>query len=81
MPITKKIEEDEKEIEKKHREFINKGGSVASDKKAKGDFTNVLIRVPVSILERVDRCVERKPWMNRTQWILEAIDKKLEEEF
>ena len=81
MTIKKKIEIDDSETEKKRESFISKGGFVASDRKPKGDFSNILIRIPQSVLEKVDMCVKRKPWMTRTQWIMEALDRKLDQEF
>jgi hypothetical protein len=51
-----------------------------STKKAKTEFTNVLTRIPSSVLERVDAKVKEKPWMTRTQWIIEALITKLDKE-
>ncbi len=41
-------------------------------------FKNVLIRTPISLLEQVDNLLREKPWMNRTQWLMEAIESKLD---
>lgn len=55
--------------------FIDKGADVKSAKDK--SFKNVLIRIPFSVLNRLDELVETKPWLNRTQWIVEAIDEKI----
>jgi hypothetical protein len=81
MTIKRKVEIDESEERKKREEFILKGGQVSGDKKEKGEFSNVLIRIPQAMLDAIDQRVKRKPWMNRTQWILEAIDSQLEDGF
>ena len=55
--------------------FIDKGADVKANKDR--SFQNVLIRVPKSILIRLDEAVQNKPWLSRTQWIVEAIHEKL----
>jgi len=55
--------------------FIDKGASVKSNKDR--DFKNVLIRIPQKILTEIDELLEKKPWLNRTQLIVEAIHEKL----
>jgi hypothetical protein len=55
--------------------FIDKGADVKSSKDK--NFKNVLVRMPTSILTQLDGWVEKKPWINRTQWIVEAIHEKL----
>ena len=78
MVISKKVE---KEKEEKEREsFISKGGEVSSDKKVRANFTSIILRVPDKILNRIDLELDKKPWMNRTQWIVEAIADKLGDE-
>ena len=74
MSITKKLEKD---VNQKREEFISKGGSVHSDKKTKGDFTNICIRIPTQMLNNIDIHNHLTPWLTRTQWIAEAIDHKL----
>lgn len=55
--------------------FIEQGASVKLvDEKA---FKNVLIRIPYGLLLELDEWNTRKPWINRTQWIVEAIHEKL----
>lgn len=60
--------------------FIDKGADVKSSKDSKS-FKNVLIRIPTSILTQLDHWVEKKPWLNRTQWIVEAIHDKIKSDF
>ena len=62
------------------KSFIDKGADVKPQREVKS-FKNILVRIPVSTLNGLDYCVEKKPWMNRTQWILEAIHYKLKNEF
>jgi len=57
------------------QDFIDKGADVkASEEKS---FKNVLIRMPVCILDEVDQALKKKPWSNRTQWIIDAIYEKV----
>ncbi len=80
MSIKKRVESP-KFIEDLKREiFINNGGQVKADQKDKVEFSNILIRVPNSILKDVGICLSRKPWMNRTQWVMEAIVNLIEDE-
>lgn len=58
--------------------FISKGADVKSSRYS--DFRNILIRVPVGVLQEVDKEIQKKPWVNRTQWIVEAIHEKLTRE-
>ena len=58
--------------------FIDKGADVKA-KKEKG-FKNILIRVPNKILEDLDNLLEQKPWLNRTQLIVESISEKINKE-
>lgn len=55
--------------------FIDKGADVKANKDK--SFKNILIRVPTGILNELDTWVQKKPWINRTQWIVEAIHEKL----
>lgn len=55
--------------------FIDKGADVKGNKN-KG-FKNILIRIPINVLEQLDELIETKPWINRTQWVVEAIHIKL----
>jgi len=58
--------------------FIGKGADVKEAKYS--DFKNILIRIPIAILNAVDEQLKEKPWINRTHWIVEAIFDKLTEE-
>lgn len=64
-----------KKISRSMENFIDKGSSVKITKE-KG-FKNILIRIPVEILNELDRLLEKKTWLNRTQLIIEAIHEKL----
>jgi len=63
--------------EKKRLKSIDKGQKTYVHKI---HFTNVLFRIPVEILGQVDAKVEERPWTTRTQWIMEAIEAKLNED-
>ncbi len=65
-----------KKISREAEIFIDKGADVKPSKDNKS-FKNVLIRMPISILTQLDYIVKRKPWINRTQWIVEAINYKI----
>jgi hypothetical protein len=65
-----------KKISPATENYIDKGADVKSCKDNKS-FKNVLIRIPTSILTQLDNIVEKKPWINRTQWIVEAINYKI----
>jgi hypothetical protein len=43
----------------------------------KKDFTKILIRIPNILLIGLDLLLDEKPWLNRTQWIVDAIHQKL----
>lgn len=60
--------------------FIDNGADVKASKENKR-FKNILIRIPAAILTELDFCVEKKPWLNRTQWIVEAIHEKIKSDF
>ena len=53
-------------------------GKAIEDKPVKQKkFKNVLIRIPIDILNELDSLIEKKPWVNRTQWIIQVIHEKL----
>lgn len=58
--------------------FIDKGADVKESKEM--EFKNILFRIPMNILNQLDDCIQKKPWINRTQWIVEAIHEKLNKE-
>ncbi|MGH7889754.1 MAG: hypothetical protein ACRENF_04310 [Thermodesulfobacteriota bacterium] len=75
-PVTKQ----EEAVEAKAMKFIQKGGTSAGEKNGKGTQA-VNIKVPVSLLKRIDRAVSKRELpIYRVQWILEAISEKLERE-
>jgi len=78
MPISRSVPRDD-DRKKEKEAFIDGGGYVKEDIKKKSDFTNILLRVPNSCLERIQERLDKKQWMNRTQWIMEAIEAKLNE--
>jgi hypothetical protein len=55
--------------------FIDKGAPVKASKEK--EFKNILVRMPASILTKLDEVLEKTPWVNRTQWIVEAIYERL----
>jgi len=63
-----------KKVNASMNDFIAKG---ADSRGIIYDFKNILIRVPGSILIEMDHCVKQKPWINRTQWVIEAILDKI----
>jgi hypothetical protein len=73
MSVTKPIslvdKEKLKSIDKGRKDYVHKKES-----------TSVLFRIPISILEKVDAKVKERPWTTRTQWIMEAIEVKLDED-
>lgn len=58
--------------------FIDKGAAVKASKEK--EFKNILIRVPHTLLSELDALIEKKPWVTRTQWILDSIHEKLKKE-
>lgn len=67
-----------KVVTKSVYKFIDKGADVKANKD-KG-FKTILIRIPTGILNELDEELEKKPWLNRTQWIVEAIHDQLGKE-
>jgi hypothetical protein len=67
-----------KKVDNSLQKFIEKGASVKEGKDS--DFKNILVRVPFSILMDLDESVRKKPWTTRTQWIIEAIYERLQDE-
>ena len=64
-----------KKINQSLNSFIDKGADVKATKER--GFKNVLIRIPQNFLTEIDEALEKKPWLTRTQWIVEAIHEKL----
>jgi hypothetical protein len=61
-------------------DFINKGGSVPSEKKSPPNQKKYLLSVPSDILEKVDNSVENSRVLSRNGWIIQSIIEKLERE-
>ena len=60
---------------------INKGGSVAKVTRKKAKVSAVVVRIPSSMLQQLDRTLKAQPIKKpRHMWILEAIAEKLERE-
>lgn len=76
MAISRKIEISDEE--KERIRFIEKGGEVKGDKKENSEFTNINLRIPKCMMESISKELEKRPWINRTQWILNAMAEKLE---
>lgn len=57
--------------------LIDKGGEVKSDKKSDGDWTNINLRLPKSMLKQIDECLIDRIGLPRSVWLLEAIQEKL----
>jgi len=76
--LAKKIEKilpTEKNLEKKRREFIEKGGGVAADDQS--EWKNINLRLKSDMITKIDDIVQNERiGMNRTAWILEAIQEK-----
>lgn len=59
--------------------LIERGGSVPSEPKSRGEGTAVPLRLPRSLLNRVDQAVAGEPVKTpRNTWILRAIVEKLD---
>lgn len=67
MAITKSLDTED---ENKRKKFIAKGQD-------RGEFTNILVRIPTSMLFHIDK--QKASWQTRTTWILDAIDQKIKQ--
>lgn len=78
MVIKKKVE---KNLEEQRTSIIEKGGEVRADNlKKENEKHSVVLRIPLPLLEMIDKEVGSRYGMTRTGWILEAIQDKLEED-
>ncbi len=59
--------------------FISKSIYEKKSVMKKTEFTNILIRMPKSYLKKIDSSLRKKEWGNRTQWIVQVIGEKLDE--
>lgn len=64
-----------KDPDAERRKFISEGGKSADTSK---EWTNVLFRIPRSMLAEIDSVVESRVGMSRTAWILQVLQEKLE---
>lgn len=65
-----------KKINTSMDKFIDKGAAVKASKEK--EFRNILVRIPADILDELDAyLILNKPWVNRTQWIVEMIHEGL----
>ena len=82
MVITKKIDKSEKDLEKQRQAVIERGGNVSSDSTHSVEIgrKSVVIRFPSELLEKIDKAVEERYGLNRTAWLLQAAQEKLERE-
>jgi len=68
MAVTKSLGNDDKN---KRSKFISKGQGA-------GEYTNVLVRLPTSMLFQIDN--KKAPWQARNTWIVDALNEKLNPE-
>lgn len=76
MPFEKKSALSISDIEK----LIDKGAPVKSDlEKKQKNFVVISLRLPQDMLLKIDERVENSIGLNRTGWILQALQKELEQ--
>ncbi|MGH8549655.1 MAG: hypothetical protein ACRERU_13850 [Methylococcales bacterium] len=85
MAITKKPRANPQPDEAKVQALINKGGSVAAtepEPEAEPEFSSVLLRLPVDMLQEIDASVKRRRpvRISRQAWIIEALHERLKAE-
>lgn len=62
--------------------FIEGAGQVKADIQLTDDgIHRCHLRMPMHAIERIDVLISKKMGMNRTSWILQAIQEKLERDF
>jgi hypothetical protein len=61
-------------------QFILKGAKVKADSTPKKKVTFINLRVPASMLEKIDEELAKTVGISRTGWILQAIQDKLNKE-
>jgi len=62
-------------IEKKRKKFID-----AADEKPEKSWKHINLRLRADMIDKIDEIInEKRIGMNRTSWILEAIQKYIEE--
>ncbi len=82
MPIARKPKSKPNVSEKAISAVIEKGGSVPTEKNAKGKIEQTVnIRLPENILDEIDNSVNsRRIKISRHTWLMEAIIEKLDRE-
>ena len=58
-------------------QIIDRGGEVSSEKSNEKVWINFTLRIPKSLLDRIDIQLENRIGLSKTAWILEAIQEKL----
>lgn len=61
-------------------DLIDKGAKVKEDFISEKKWTNINLRLPVNLLEEIDKCVEKRIGITRTGWILEKIHQSLKDD-
>lgn len=81
--LAKKMEKSqstEKNLEKKRKAFIDKGGRVASESNDP-EWMFINLRIPRNMVNKIEEIINtERIGMTRTGWILEAIQEKLKKE-
>lgn len=79
MAVRKKLEKPTVEINGIDVEaLIDKGAKVKDDiLSERKKWANIHLRIPVNMINLVDKSVLRSVGLTRTGWILQAIDEKL----
>jgi hypothetical protein len=77
-----KEEEPKKDVEKAREQFIRGGGLVPSDikKEESDEWTKISLRIKVEAISKIDERISKKMGMNRTGWILQAIEEQFKKE-
>jgi hypothetical protein len=83
MTVITKPKPKKQADEAKVQALINKGGSVATTQSdAEPEFSSVLLRIPVDMLQDIDASVKRRRpvRISRQAWIIEALHERLKAE-
>lgn len=69
-----------KSIENERKRVIEKGGSMANEKK-KMQWKNICLRMPKDMVSTIDKIVESQVGITRTGWVLQALQEKLNKDY
>ncbi len=76
-----------KEIEEARQKFINGGGLVLADVEKQveelsqlDEWIKINLRIRKEAINQIDKLIAKRMGVNRTSWILRAIEEKLERE-